>query len=267
MPFNPLTYWVVLGFAHPSPICVPRAIPALSITPFSTYWWQKKVQFTLTFTAPLKGDLQIKKNQAHLVLCAECPQINRIKWAFSPHVKCRWKDWHWMCTLILCSWNRVLSNALSNSSKLRVPHFCLSLLATARWDGGVAEISLWMVYFCNCNKRAGKARGQQAGPSSPFSLLPLLRHQSLCFLNALTWHWATPCGGTGGSDIFEDEVLKAGTNFSTVTGRDFPCKAMNMIAISHCSHHAGFPSSFCVWPCLTDSPSSDPAQESVSASA
>lgn len=125
----------------------------------------------------------------------------------------------------------------------------------------------WMVYFCNCNKRAGKARGQQAGPSSPFSLLPLLRHQSLCFLNALTWHWATPCGGTGGSDIFEDEVLKSGTNFSTATGRDFPCKAMNMIAISHCSHHAGFPSSFCVWPCLTDSPSSDPAQESVSASA
>lgn len=66
MPFSPLTYWVVLGFAHPSPTCEPRDTPDLSITPFSTYWWQKKVQFTLTFTAPLKGDLQIKKKIKHI---------------------------------------------------------------------------------------------------------------------------------------------------------------------------------------------------------
>lgn len=66
LPFNPLTYWVALGVAHPSPTCEPRDTPALSITPFSTYWWQKKVQFTLTFTAPLKGDLQIKKKIKHI---------------------------------------------------------------------------------------------------------------------------------------------------------------------------------------------------------
>lgn len=66
LPFNPLTYWVALGVAHPSPTHEPRDTPALSIAPFSTYWWQKKVQFTLTFTAPLKGDLQIKKKIKHI---------------------------------------------------------------------------------------------------------------------------------------------------------------------------------------------------------
>lgn len=152
--------------------------------------------YTYFYSSIKRWPANKKKNQAHLVLCAECPQINRIKWAFSPHVKFRWKDWHWMCTLILCSWNSVLpnSNVLSSSSKLLTPHFCLSCLQTAQWGGGVAEIlSLWMASFWNCNKKAGKARGQQAGPSSPaFSFLSLLRHQSLCFPNALTWHWATP---------------------------------------------------------------------------
>lgn len=47
LPFNPCTYCVALGAAHPSPTPEPRDTPALSVTPFSTYWRQKKVQFTL----------------------------------------------------------------------------------------------------------------------------------------------------------------------------------------------------------------------------
>lgn len=131
--------------------------------------------YTYFYSSIKRWPANKKKNQAHLVLCAECPQINRIKWAFSPHVKFRWKDWHWMCTLILCSWNSVLpnSNVLSSSSKLLAPHFCLSCLQTAQWDGGVAEIlSLWMACFWKCNKKAGKARGQQTGPSFPFFPFP-----------------------------------------------------------------------------------------------
>lgn len=73
LPFNPCTYWVVLGAAHPSPTPEPRNTPALSVIPFSTYWRQKKVQFTLTFTAPLKGDLQIKEKSSTFSIMCQMP--------------------------------------------------------------------------------------------------------------------------------------------------------------------------------------------------
>lgn len=110
---------------------------------------------------------------------------------------------------------------------------------TAHWNGGVAEILfLWTTYFWNCYKKAGKGRGQQAGPSSPaVSLLTLLRHQSLCFPNALTWHWATPRVEALGDQTylkmrFRDLVQILAVH-CTATGRAFSCKIMNTIAISH----------------------------------
>lgn len=123
--------------------------------------------------------------------------------------------------------------------------------------------------FLQLQQESWQSKGTAGRPQLPLLPPPLAQAPKpmLSKCTDLTLGYTLVGVGTGGSDIFEDEVLKAGTNFSTATGRDFPCKAMNMIAISHCSHHAGFPSSFCVWPCLTDSPSSDPAQESVSASA
>lgn len=167
--------------------------------------------YTYFYSSIKRWPANKKKNQAHLVLCAECPQINRIKWAFSPHVKFRWKDWHWMCTLILCSWNRVLPNSkvLSSSSQLLAPHFCLSLLAdsTLGWRCGRNIIPLNNL-FLKLLQESWQREGTAGRPQFP------------CFLSAhpaqapkpmlskctdLTLGY-TPCGGTGGSDIFEDEV-------------------------------------------------------------
>lgn len=81
--------------------------------------------YTYFYSSIKRWPANKKKNQAHLVLCAECPQINRIRRVFSPHVKISRKNWHWMCTSILRSWNRVLpkSNVVSRSWQLLASHF------------------------------------------------------------------------------------------------------------------------------------------------
>lgn len=152
--------------------------------------------YTYFYSSIKRWPANKKKNQAHLVLCAECPQINRIRRVFSPHVKISRKNWHWMCTSILRSWNRVLpkSNIVSRSWQLLASHFHFLLLADSEGTG----MEMWEKYYSfewnipeMATRNLAKARGQRAGPTSPaFSLLALLRHQRLWFPNALTWHWA-----------------------------------------------------------------------------
>lgn len=198
--------------------------------------------YTYFYSSIKRWPANKKKNQAHLVLCAECPQINRIKWAFSPHVKFRWKDWHWMCTLILCSWNRVLpnSNVLSSSSQLLAPHFCLSLLAdsTLRWRCGRNIIPLNSV-FLKLLQESWQREGTAGRPQFPcfLSAHPAQAPKPMLSKCTVTWHWATPRVEALGDQTylkmrFRDLVQILAVH-CTATGRAFSCKIMNTITISH----------------------------------
>ena len=172
LPFNPLD---LLGSARGCP-------------PFSHMWAQRHscpehyalqhllmtkegVVYTYFYSSIKRWPANKKKNQAHLVLCAECPQINRIRRAFSPHVKIRWKNWHWMCTLILRSWNRVLPNSDVTSSawQLLASHFRLSLLAGSKLGGrcGKNVTSLNGIFLKPPQERWQRQGDSRQGPLVP----------------------------------------------------------------------------------------------------
>lgn len=164
--------------------------------------------YTYFYSSIKRWPANKKKNQAHLVLCAECPQINRIRWAFSPHVKIRQKNWHWRCTLILRSWVLPNSNVVSSSWQLLASR-CLEM---AYWDGGVAEILfLWMAYSWNLHRKAGKGKGT-AGRSHFPSPHPARAPKAMLSKCTDLTPGQTPCGATEGSDIFEDEALRSVKN-------------------------------------------------------
>lgn len=159
-----------------------------------------------------------KKNQAHLVLCAECPQINRIKWAFSPHVKFRWKDWHWMCTLILCSWNSPSKQQCSEQFLKTTGSTFLPFSACKQHTG----MELWQKYYPSEwhiseteTRKLAKGVDSRQAPVTPLSLHPARAPKPVLSKGTDLILGYTPCGGTGGPDIFEDEVLRSGTNFSS----------------------------------------------------
>lgn len=124
--------------------------------------------------------------------------------------------------------------------------FAFPYLQTAHWGGGVAEIlSLWMVYFWNWNKKADKARGQQAGPSSP----ALSLHPARAPKPVLSKYTDLTLGYTHVEALGVQIYLKMRfwslvqilAVHYTATGRAFPCKIMNMIAISHLQSPRWFP--------------------------
>lgn len=93
LPFNPLTYWVALEVAHPSPRVSPEPLLSWALLPLQHLLKTKEGAVYTYFYSSIKRwpANKEKKNRAHLVLCAECPQVNRIRWAFSHHVKIRQK--------------------------------------------------------------------------------------------------------------------------------------------------------------------------------
>lgn len=100
----------------------------------------------------------------------------------------------------------------------------------------------WHIPETSTGKLA-KARGQQAGPTSP--LLTLLGHQRLCFPNALTWHRAKPHAEPLRDQISLKmrlwDLSKILEVHCTPTGRAFSCKISNAIAISNSRSPHCFP--------------------------
>lgn len=160
---------------------------------------------------------------------------------------------------------------MSGSWQLLASHLCLSLLAESILGWRCGYSFEWHIPETATRKLA-RARGQQTGPTSPaLPLITLLGHQRLCFPNALTRHWAKPHVEPLVNQTFLKmrlwELLKILAVHCTAGGRPFSCKILNAIAISSLWQPHAFPSSFCIWSCLTDSLLVVPVQESVSACA
>lgn len=143
--------------------CEPRATPVLSIIALQHLLKTKEGAVYTYFYSSIKRwpANKEKKNRAHLVLCAECPQVNRIRWAFSRHVKIRQKKKkrHWMCTLILHSRNRVLQHQRSEQFLTTTAFTFMPLTACRQHTGMEVWLFLWMAYPWNCHKKAGKGKG------------------------------------------------------------------------------------------------------------
>lgn len=124
--------------------------------------------------------------------------------------------------------------------------------------------SEWHISETETRKLAKGGDSRQA-PVPLLSLFTLLRHQSLCFPNALTWHWATPCVEALGDQTYSKMRFWGLVQILAVhcraTGRAFPCKIANTIAIFHLQSPCWFLLLFLCLALLNWLPSLGPSSE------